>query len=391
MPWGTVKLQPGTNVELTPTLNRAAYVETAMGRFKAGVFQKLGGWQKFFDGAVGGTPRALHAWQDLNGTKRLAVGTTTTLTVIGTTGIPAVITPQTLESDFSPDFSTIDGVAIVEISDVNISGLTTDVAVYFRTPVSVGGLILSGLYRIVTITGASSYTIEAMSNATSTVNNAGTIPEFTTTSGSAEIDVDLPAHGQEVGNVVVFDVPTSVGGVTVEGKYTVTSVTSADVFSIIGSTSATSTDTVPMNGGEAGLTYYIALGPVPAGVGYGVGGYGEGAYGLGTSSTGVQVGTPITATDWTLDNWGEILFACPENGGIYWWAAAGCCIRVQHRCAHRRGHRHLSRPAVAAMVRHRQLRGLGADGRQLCAQFPHSDRLGNRGSRRDQEPQSRVD
>jgi hypothetical protein len=319
MPMGTVKLQPGANVELTPVLNQAGYVRTSMGRFKAGMFQKLGGWVKFFIGAVSGRPCALWAWQDLNIVKRLAVGTTENVTVITEAGTPSLITPQTLESDFTVDFSTINTTPIVEIDDPNISGMTTDVVVFFRTPVSIGGIVLSGTYQIQTITGATSYTISAQSEATSTVNNAGSVPEFTTTAGSAEIDVEIIGHGQVEGNVVVFDEPTLVGGVTVQGKYVVTGVTSSDVFSIIGSMEANANDTVVMNGGQAGLTYYIALGPLPAGVGYGVGGYGVGGYGLGTSSTGVQTGIPITATDWTLDNWGEVLFACPEDGGIYTW------------------------------------------------------------------------
>ena len=314
MAWGTVKLIPGSNSELTPTYNRAGYVHTALGRFKSGVFQKIGGWAKFFNGVINGIPKALHAWQDLNIVKRLAIATTTNVVVMTPAGIPVQITPQTLDTDGPPDFSTTIGSVNVEVVDGNTSGLTTDVSVYFRTPVSIGGIILSGIYPIVTITGADSYIIEAQTAATATEANAGTVPAFSTTSGSAQVNVELADHGQIVGNIVVFDEPTTVGGITIEGKYTVTTVVNVDNFTVTGSVAASSTASADMNGGDAGLTYYIALGPVPAGVGYGLGGYG-----LGTSSTGVQTGTPITATDWTLDNWGEILFACPENGGIYYW------------------------------------------------------------------------
>jgi hypothetical protein len=319
MPWGTVKLQPGANVELTPTLNRSGYVRTANGRYKAGMFQKLGGWQKFFDGIVAGIPRCLWAWQDLNIIKRLAVATTQTVAVLTTDGTLTEITPQTLDTDGPPDISTTSGDTTIDIVDTNTSGLTTDVTVYFRTPISVGGIILSGYYQITAITGADSYQIEALEPATATVANGGDVPVFTTTLGSASIEVTLNDHAQIVGNIVVFDEPTVVGGVTVEGKYTVTSVPTANEFTITGSVAANAAATAPMNGGDVGYTYFIGLGPTPAGVGYGVGGYGLGGYGLGTSSVGVQTGVPITATDWTLDNWGEILFACPEGGGIYSW------------------------------------------------------------------------
>jgi hypothetical protein len=319
MPWATVKLEPGTNVEWTPTLIKAGYTRTQLGRFKAGMFQKLGGWQKYFDGSVGGVPRALHAWQDLNNDKRLAIGTTTGLFQIPVGGTIQALTPQTFDSDTPPDFSTTIGSPIVEVVDPNTSGLTTDNSVFFRTPVSVGGIILSGVYPIATITGSDSYTIVATTDATATVANGGVVPVFTTVAGSPSVNVELPDHAQFDGSTAVFDEPTTVGGIVVQGRYTVVDVVDVDNFTVIADAVALANDTQDMNGGDAGFTYYIALGPAPAGVGFGVGFYGLGAYGLGTSSAGVQTGTPITATDWTLDNWGEILFACPENGGIYWW------------------------------------------------------------------------
>jgi len=316
--WTTVQLVPTVNVELTATQNQAGIVESANIRFKAGVPQKLGGWQKFFSQAVDGVPKALHAWQDLNNIKRLAIATTTEVDVIAS-GVLSDITPQTLESDFAPDFSSTNGDATIEIVDTNTSGLTTDDSVYFRTPVSIGGIILSGIYPIATITGADSYTIEAQANATATEANAGTVPQFDTTSGSAAVDVTLADHGQVAGNTVVFDLPTTVGGLTIDGKYTVTSVTSADIFVITANSVASSTASADMNGGDAGLTYFIALGPVGGGVGYGLNDYGEGGYGLGGTGSGVQTGDPLAANDWTLDNWGEILIGCPENNAIFYW------------------------------------------------------------------------
>ena len=394
MPWQSVTLQPGTNVELTPTLNTAGYLRTLNLRFKAGLAQKLGGWSKYVAISFSGTIKSLWGWLDLNNVKRLSVAATTGVTII-TDGLPAVVTPQLLETDGQPVFSSTSADATIGITDADTNGLTTNDHVYFRTPVSIGGVILSGIYPISTITGASSYTIEAQALATATRANLvisnitqanpgvvtyvgadniangdliyiygvvgmtqvngrvftvanlntgantfelsgintsgftaygsvgtisfGIVPEFTTTSGNSTVSVRLADHGQLVANVVVFDESTTVGGLTVQGRYTVTAVANADQFSIATGSAATSTATAMMNGGEVGLTYYIAIGPVGGGVGYGLGDYGEGAYGLGTSGTAAQTGTPITATDWTQDNWGEILLACPENGAIYYW------------------------------------------------------------------------
>ena len=83
----------------------------------------------------------------------------------------------------------------------------------------------------------------------------------------------------------------------------------------------TSNFTPPTNpyGGLAELKFYIALGPPSGAGGYGIGGYGLGGYGLG-SPVPAGTGTPITATDWTLANWGEALLGCPYGGAIYVWS-----------------------------------------------------------------------
>jgi hypothetical protein len=95
------------------------------------------------------------------------------------------------------------------------------------------------------------------------------------------------------------------------------------VFTITAATQATSSTTVSMNGGKAQIAYSITLGPPSAGTGYGVNAYGSGTYGGIGSSGAVQTGSAIAANDWTLDNWGEILVACPDGGGIYYWQPSG--------------------------------------------------------------------
>lgn len=317
MPWGEVVLTQGANVELTPAQVQAGYINTQNGRFKTGMFQKLGGWQQFVPAAFSGIPRSLWAWQDLNNAKRLSVATTQSVTAV-LSGQFTDLTPQRFTSDFTPDFTTTSGSADVEVVDPNIAGVTTDITVEFKTPISVGGLILSGTYPIKQVTGSNSYIIEAWVEATATVANGGDVPSFTTTSGSPNVTVTLNDHAQQDGFLDVFALPTAVGGVTVSGRYVVTDISNANQYTIVVDDIATSSTTVAMNGDDAQIIYHIAQGPQPSGFGYGIGFYGEGDYGLGSASTGMS-GSPITATDWTQGNWGEILLACPENGPVYYW------------------------------------------------------------------------
>jgi len=77
-----------------------------------------------------------------------------------------------------------------------------------------------------------------------------------------------------------------------------------------------------MNAGLAQIVYYIGLGPARVSGQGALGAIAELAIGQGyayTATIAVQTGTPITATDWSQDNWGEILLACPKGGPIFYW------------------------------------------------------------------------
>ena len=317
MPMGMLKLRPGVNVEVTESQNEAGYSVSNLIRFRNGLAEKLGGWEAYYAATVGGVPRCLSAWQDLNDNKYLGFGSTTVLGIINSNALTN-LTPQILTSDFAPKFSTTINTPTITVDDLNISTVTTFDSIEFKTPISIGGLILSGIYPITLVTGTTTYTITAATNATSTVTNGGAVPSFATTSGSATVSVTLNNHGLAALDTVNFPLSTTVGGITILGTYSVTSITSANVFTITANTTASSGTTGSMNSGSAEIKYYIALGPVAAAAGYGLGGYGSGGYGTGAASN-AQVGTPITTTDWSLDNWGQTFIACPEDGGIYAW------------------------------------------------------------------------
>ena len=181
MPYGSVILIPGVNTEQTPTLLKTGVSQSQLIRYRDNLVQKLGGWKVYYAN-VAGTPRELHAWEDLNQVNHLAAGTTTQLAVI-TNGQATDITPQTLKSDFAPNFSTTASSNLVSITDPNIANVTTYDSVYFNVPVSQGGVILSGLYAINTITGVTSYEIAAATSASTTESNP-TATNNTTASGN---------------------------------------------------------------------------------------------------------------------------------------------------------------------------------------------------------------
>jgi hypothetical protein len=319
MSFSTVTLRPGLNVEITPTQNQGGYNTTQLGRFKAGMFQKMGGWTKFFPINIDGIPKTAHTWRDLAGNNHLSIGTTVDLDVI-TNGVYQDVTPQVLTTNPAVNFATTIGSNIVTIVDSTVNNITDYDAVFFNTPVSVGGIVLSGLYKVSANISATSYQILAQMNATATVvAPGGAVPTFTTTSGSALVSVNIANHGLLAGYDIVFPIATTTGGVTITGRYVVVSVTDANNFIISGVNAASSAaGPTAMNGGAVQFLYYIALGPQALAGAYGAGPYGAGPYGIGTPITG-QTGADIQAADWSLDHWGELLMCCPKNGPIFYW------------------------------------------------------------------------
>jgi len=340
MPHSTLKLQPGVDQNKTLALNEAAISVTNLVRFipdrsGLGLVQKLGGWTKFFPTSIGSIVRALWAWEDINSTSHLSVGCEATsvsgnaLSVI-TNGSRAVITPRTTTDNVAISSPTSGFSTTISSSTVNVhapsSNLDSLDSVYIQTQVSVGGLILFGTYNV-TAVDANNFTITARDalgapkNATSTVTDGGAVPTFTTQINSPFVTVTMADHNYAVGDTFPVLISTTVGGVTIYGNYTVTQVSSSSQFVITAANSATS-NAGPSgeNGGLARLLYYNTPGPPSTGTGYGVGGYGAGGYGTGVAPPVGDTGTPIDADDWTLDNWGEVLIACPVGEQIFQWS-----------------------------------------------------------------------
>lgn len=138
---------------------------------------------------------------------------------------------------------------------------------------------------------------------------------FTTTSGSPLVSVASTTHGRSVGDIVIFSGATAVAGITINGTYIVTSVTSAGVFVITHTSNANASTS---GGGNAvAYEYEITTGVEASGsgYGYGVGRYGVSTYGDPRGESEVR----IEARVWSFDNYGENLLATYNGGKLYQW------------------------------------------------------------------------
>lgn len=327
MPHASVKIRPGLDQNETPALNEAGFSQSNLIRFiydrvQGALVQKLGGWTKFYPNTLPAVVRALWAWEDTNAAAHLAVGTenfsgASQLSVI-TNGSQEVITPQYKISDPSPVASTTAGSSVVSITDSTTIGITNFDSVFIETHISVGGLILFGVYQAYEVSAFvyDIIAVDALGNplpapSTSTTT---TVASFATTLGSNTVTVTLADHGFTVGSTYPVLVATTVGGIPIYGNYTVISVPSTSTFTINANVYATATATGSINGGNARYVYSFGVGAISTGGAYGEGYYGQFGYG-GTIPE--AKGTDIPADDWTLDNWGQVLVSCPINGTIY--------------------------------------------------------------------------
>ena len=318
MPFGTVKLQPSVKTELTPTLNEAGISASNLIRFQNGLPQKLGGWNTYYSGSlVTNMPRALCAWEDLNANYHLGVATDANVAVI-TSGIAQDVSPQSTTTNNAVSFSTTATSNVVSITDTSSNTTIYDVII-LNTPVSVGGLVLYGPYSINTVTNANQYTILAAANATSTVTNGGAVPQFTTTNGSSTVSVTLANHGYSVGSTFPVALTVTIGGLTLYGFYTVSSVSSSSVFAFNAANQATSSTSAYINGGNAQIVYWITPVQSSPAIGYGQGGYGQGGYGTGYVAS-THYGTPVADSTYSLANWGKTLITNPSGYGVFAWS-----------------------------------------------------------------------
>lgn len=323
MAFKTIRLKPGVNVLETSTLNEFFLAATSLIRFYGGLVQQLGGWAQKAIQTFIGTCSGLHGWADILGNPYLAIGTEQRLEVLEA-GTIADITPIVHTSNPAVAFSTTLGSPFVTITDASYLPAVGD-WINLATQVSVGGVVVFGLYIVQATVDATHYTIEAAFPATSTVTNGGAVPVYTTANTLPTVNVLIPNHGLITGDFFPASVSTTVATVVISGIYIV-GVVNANNFTITASTNANATTTASENGGNARILYLLPSGSVNVAPssGYGIGDYGAGDYGIGSSG---QILVP--ARQWSLDHWGQDLIASPSGGEIYYWVPPDTTVPAQ--------------------------------------------------------------
>tara|TARA_R100001460_G_scaffold41521_1_gene77250 strand:+ start:1512 stop:3437 length:1926 start_codon:yes stop_codon:yes gene_type:complete len=264
MPLTKLQFRPGVNRETTSYTNEGGWFNSDKVRFRFGLPEKIGGWQKNGDNSFLGTARSLHTWVTLSGTKLTGVGTSLKL-YINQGGEFYDVTPirsTTAAGDVT--FSATNGSSVITVTDTNHGAAQNDF-VTFSGAASLGGNITANVlnqeYQITEVVNVDSYKISARA-ASTTIKSITVDGQISAT--------PVTANSSDTGN----------GGSSVVGKYQI----------------------------NTGLTNVVT------GTGWGAGTWGGGTWGTASALTVVN-----TLRIWTQDNFGEDLLSCVRDGGIFFW------------------------------------------------------------------------
>lgn len=187
---------PGINKETTSLLDENGWFDGNLVRFRKGLPEKIGGWEKANANSFAGKCRSLFPWTSLEGTSYLGLGTTSKLYVLEGDSYNDVTPIRETTSAGDVTFAAVNGDATLTVSDTAHGAVKGDFVTYSGAA-SLGGNITSAVlnqeYQIDTIVDANSYKIEAKDTNGDPVlaNSSDTGNGGSSTVGAYQINVGL--------------------------------------------------------------------------------------------------------------------------------------------------------------------------------------------------------
>ena len=158
-----ILFNPGINKEMTDLVDKGGWADGNLIRFRKGLPEKMGGWNKTTAESYQGTGRALTAWVALDATKYLGLGTTFKYYV--TTGdVLEDVTPIRATTTNGIVFAATNGSSTITATDSSHGAVVNDF-VTISGAATLGGVItatvLNQEYQITSVADANTYTFTA--------------------------------------------------------------------------------------------------------------------------------------------------------------------------------------------------------------------------------------
>ena len=172
MPLQKFVFKPGVDRENTRYTSEGGWYECDKIRFRAGMPEKIGGWNRISTNSFLGIARSLFSWVTLGSQKLLGIGTNLKF-YIEQGGVYYDVTPLRATVSLTDPFATVSGSTTVTVTDA-AGGYIDNDFVTFSGASAVGGLTLNGEFQITYLTG-NTYTITASEAASSTATGGGSV------------------------------------------------------------------------------------------------------------------------------------------------------------------------------------------------------------------------
>ena len=177
-------------------MSKGGWTDGNLVRFRKGLPEKIGGWEKETSASYLGTGRALLGWVALDATKYLGLGTTFKYYIKQGSSFDDVTPIRSTTSAGDVTFSASNGDATITVADTGHGAVQNDF-VTFSGASSLGGNITAAVlnqeYQIATVVNSNSYTIEAKdtSGSTVTANSSDSGNGGSSVVGTYQINVGL--------------------------------------------------------------------------------------------------------------------------------------------------------------------------------------------------------
>ena len=204
MPLSKLQFTPGINKEMTDLMDKGGWSDGNLVRFRKGLPEKIGGWEKETSTSYLGTGRALLGWVALSSTKYLGLGTTFKYYIKEGSSFDDITPIRSTTSAGDVTFSASNGDATITVADTAHGAVQNDF-VTFSGSASLGGnvtaAVLNQEYQIATIVNANSYTIEAKdtSGTTVTANASDSGNGGSSVVGAYQVNVGLDVYVPSTG------------------------------------------------------------------------------------------------------------------------------------------------------------------------------------------------
>lgn len=175
MAFQKLQFRPGINREATDYANEGGWYDCNLVRFRAGLPEKVGGWEKLYATALSGTPRSAYEWVPLDGILHTAIGTSERL-YIDYDSTMNELTPVKAEYTLGTDpLDSVDTTTTVTVTKAS-HGVAVGDFVILSGAAGFNGIPAGDInkeHTVATVPTANTFTVEVNTAATATGSGGG--------------------------------------------------------------------------------------------------------------------------------------------------------------------------------------------------------------------------